>query len=1032
MKEKGFSPIPAVEARQEMADTAKIEAPKEKIETLPPELEDARKEVDAWFASNRDRISVFLEYKNANFNLQYNAGQGYYHMPKTDIISLDLADYKKYRDEGATVQQAIAFFFLHELSHLKAMLQEDTAGKMNMLEHFKYEQKKKIEDSEHPGKFLTLGKAYRQFYNILEDAIVNDMVLGTAMFGSNFGPASRQAGEELREMYVHKAFVLYRPTEPGQGDFAEQPDPENPEAMTMVKVGEGKGDWKIVDREDHKNGFDLTQCRPADSATSQFVYFFMKNQMLGLETERTAEQYDKEDKITVNRDVASVLNLPLPEAYEYLLNRVLEKYASDPDKLDRYLRFMGKMPQVVQHFKKNKYKTEKVSEETVNNVFDSSCIDKDTIRVGLAKQTFRTNLDKIGIKNADELSFIELFNKFKERKVSKEYSWTLPLRYNQEDRTTIMRKSLEPIYTLLSILDDHFDMSLGEPPQPPRKPEKPPKDNEDEPPERGVWTVGDEVRNNEKNSPYFGRKGVIREVIFAEQAAEGEEAIVASVRVDYYEDEGISKMAKDAKSLSGEYEIVENPDTNLILLSKKGKGGGKGSDERKTETEDDDEDEDENDEEENGEDNGEDNDENDQENKNNKDKKINKSGKKENRDQDIEDAMDELRKRLQAEIEADMQADEEAEKKEREGSSEGRKEKEKLANIERIQQALEQAEKAQDNTATIDSAENKALIEKMLELSEQLKPYADKMAKDWLEIIDNVAQQIEAVKDKYYRSGKVDMKKLQRFLPEIEAGMDYDNKMIYERIIERVMVELRPKMFRMTLLLDNSGSMSSNIDGIRLAVMLINSSLRNFRQLFKNKMEDILGGSNDSQNDIICDTEIMTFGERHNLVKPFEVGDLKFLDAKDAKYPEFNPDQEIINTLLAFKKIRANEGSTDDLASWAAIDQSHQDPEINRLLREKKMTEIVFQASDGQIEHDAEAQALISKLQNQGMETFGLAIGDENAFSSLQKRHGEGRVLKANTPEEIAENFGKIIKIAVHDKVVAVMEEALAGISAQA
>jgi ribosomal protein L22 len=97
------------------------------------------------------------------------------------------------------------------------------------------------------------------------------------------------------------------------------------------------------------------------------------------------------------------------------------------------------------------------------------------------------------------------------------------------------------------------------------------------------------------------------------------------------------------------------------------------------------------------------------------------------------------------------------------------------------------------------------------------------------------------------------------------------------------------------------------------------------------------------------------------------------------------------------------------------------------------MTEIAFQVSDGAIA-DRQNKAgltsvqIISALQQMGLETFALAIKGyegENAKISLGERHGADRVIPANTPQEIAEQFGKVLKQAIQDKIAKVMEEAL-------
>ncbi len=1028
---------------------------------LSPELELAKAEVDNWMRVHHNDIKVFLQYKGSDFNLRYNVGQGYYHQPKTDIISLDILDYYNYRKAGATIDQAIAFFILHELSHLKTMLEGDTAGKKNMLEHFVYESRKVIEDAKRPGKFLQLNSAYRNFYNILEDAIVNDLVLHTSLFGSNFGPESRRRSEELRNFYVDKAFVLYKK---GEGQ-------ENDHALVMTDSGEkmqkvepGEGTHKIMSREDYDLGFDMNQSPNTQSVTSQFLYFFMKNQMLGLEPERTAEDYEGDDKINVLPETSAVLNLPLVDLFPYLLKSINQKYANDPEKLKRYLRFMS-ISNKVRHFVKVGHRVQEAEGDVFYNVFHPYCLTASGVNFGLAGKDYKDALEKSGFSGYEDFTFIDFLNIFKQVKRSKDNSWTLPLKYNLVDRTNLFRKFLEPIFTMLSILDDQFDTTINDgrnekpkTPNPDKSESSDSPDNEDE--NNDEWSLGDKVINDDKNSPNYGRKGVIRDVVYDPNTKK-----IKSVKVDYFVDEGQShavSQASSGESLSGDFEYIEDPDNNLILMSPDDAedGSGGASTKRKVEKPKNKEKQDKKNKskDKSGDSPDEGDDDNDSDgasgqgsskkDKKNKPPKPSSGGgdKKEN-DQnepvsakDLRNIIEEQRKQLEAEIEADEEEDMRAEKAEQENSSAGKEKRRNEARSEEILDGIKRAEYQQNGVRQLsaeDVNEYKQLIGEYLELEKGIAPYVEELARHWLEMINNIASKIEAVKDRYYRSGSsIDFKKLQRFFDKIEAGWEYDSALVYERIIEKVMVELRPKMFRMILLIDNSGSMNKNIVAIRSAVMMMNATMRSLRVMFKSKMDDLLGADSSVRNDLVCDSEIYLFGSDYQQIKDFNIQDLSFVDNPDQEMPPIDVDQEIIATLMAFREINASDGSTHDLSLWQEVRRKHQDEKLRSMIAKKQITEMIFQISDGAISNTDEAREIIQELRALGVENYALAIGS-GAKESLEERHNAqvgdrdwsadsgSRVAEANNPEQLTKEFSKIIKMAIEKQVGQVIEDVL-------
>lgn len=460
--------------------------------------------------------------------------------------------------------------------------------------------------------------------------------------------------------------------------------------------------------------------------------------------------------------------------------------------------------------------------------------------------------------------------------------------------------------------------------------------------------------------------------------------------------------------LTGEKEIITDPDKNLALIikNKRGDSGSTQEDPRKKYIEEDDD--------------------------KSKMPESKKDDEKKQEEQveiiNQEDIINPYKKFLEDLIEQDER---EKNLEELEKAKKSPEYQEKKAEIERNKELLQKLKEAREKEREPEPEEegfsDKEIVAKYQELEKELAPFADKMAQAWLEVVNNIAKKIEVFKEKYFRQGKLDIKKVQKLLPLIEMGEDIDGKLVYELFVEKIKTELRPKMLRVELLVDNSGSMSSNINEIRMVVMLLNSSLRSFRILFRDTMRDILGMEAGRDIDLVCDTEIRTFGAKNRLIKPFKFKDLSFLESEkkeEVVYPEINVDQETIDTLRTFQKITASEGDTLDAASWKDIYNSHNDEKIKRLLAENKLTEIVFQISDGEIGQTETSVKIINELKKINIANAGLGIGAD-AVSYLRERHGDKNVIPANTPQEIVEKFGELLKQVIVEQVQKPMERYL-------
>jgi len=289
----------------------------EKVETLPKELIPYRDTMRRWVESHIDDVNTFLQFGRTKFKIVY--GDGFYHQPGTDTISLDVPHFKKYMDQGLGIEQAVFMPLFHEFAHLKTMAELGLAGKKNLCEHFNYEKGKEIQSKDDPTEFAQLHGTYRQFYNILEDTIVNFLVFETRHFGGVKGTREGRARGAIEQLYTDDFFPVYKNVGFGNGEYTFDQT-----SQSMVCVGEGNGDVEIMRKEDYENGFDWTKTESGSSKASQFLTFFMKHHMIGVKKEEIFTPENLEGSHVLDEDVAIALSQPLERRIKHCYTKCLK------------------------------------------------------------------------------------------------------------------------------------------------------------------------------------------------------------------------------------------------------------------------------------------------------------------------------------------------------------------------------------------------------------------------------------------------------------------------------------------------------------------------------------------------------------------------------------------------------------------------------------------------------------------------------------------------------------------------------------
>lgn len=495
---------------------------------IPKYLEHLKTAAD-FVQENLDYFTFFLEHSQKIPTFIYTNHSAF--DPKRTIVFVDVTEIAQARESGKFTEAQIKFNSFHEFGHYKEFAELARVDRYHALAQYDYEDKKRVRDPNDPTQFLSLAPTYHQFYNIIDDMIVNFRALNTAYYATD---PSRK--EEAESLYGNHLFAAYRQVKPGEkGSFKLNPDPEKAEKEPILFVGEGNGDLVKVSQEEYRQNVDWTKLEPKMGRNGQFLDFLMKDQMGRVDSDRVADpELGKDGDYQLHPDVAQIFTRPLLEVYTDLLDKAIQVLASHPpEKTKVYLEFMKGIIKVPTYQLEGK-KVKIVGAELVENVINPNAIDvvSGKINVAYAKIQFLNKIKsftaELGIDNPRQLKLIDAFRDFKKFKARGAYSLSLPLKHILVERNRIVRNLIEPIFSLLCILDDSFYITL--PPE--NAPDAPPmhRHSENEPPKNHDWQVGDKVVNDDSSSPHKGKKGVITDVTF------GPDGNILSVKVEYYEE----------------------------------------------------------------------------------------------------------------------------------------------------------------------------------------------------------------------------------------------------------------------------------------------------------------------------------------------------------------------------------------------------------------------------------------------------------------------------------------------------------------
>ncbi len=248
-------------------------------------------------------------------------------------------------------------------------------------------------------------------------------------------------------------------------------------------------------------------------------------------------------------------------------------------------------------------------------------------------------------------------------------------------------------------------------------------------------------------------------------------------------------------------------------------------------------------------------------------------------------------------------------------------------------------------------------------LKKSVEPYRDDLATIFERAINTIEKQISFAWEKYFYSGRLDVKRLLKryshfFSSEEEDFfIPFDRLEAYERkeFIEKL--KLQPDEFRLRFLFDNSGSMKGDImHSARQMMVLFSEALNEFQSRLENRFREL----NLTKPPILVNTQVIVWGEEDKMkeVKPL----LRNGQAR-------NGIEDRIMRYAAFAKMDASHEDTVSFPAWELVDATFL-PEDRKRIKERKLVDITLETTDGLIRDSQKTRNIIHALKGKDKETI--------------------------------------------------------------
>lgn len=263
-------------------------------------------------------------------------------------------------------------------------------------------------------------------------------------------------------------------------------------------------------------------------------------------------------------------------------------------------------------------------------------------------------------------------------------------------------------------------------------------------------------------------------------------------------------------------------------------------------------------------------------------------------------------------------------------------------------------------------AKQKGLSEEELadfwERLQKMKPVATELVKVWQRITTESVTEIRK-RTGFYKTGK-NLSVSEAIRKFAKLKQDPSEVKVMERDTIAYEVKRLPRQFKLTLVVDLSGSMIDTIKIVQDMTIALADSLSSFNQ------QQTIRQFQEGEETVVAALEVWGFNTG---AVPILTDDKKEVTVAD---------------IMGAYKLLVADGGTDDVPVLEQIKEKIDQGEKQHKIAAGEEVEIMIEITDGEVTRREESQALVTELKEKGMAVGGIYIG-EQASGSFKEIFGE-------------------------------------------
>ncbi|MDX1536028.1 MAG: vWA domain-containing protein [Candidatus Spechtbacterales bacterium] len=275
-------------------------------------------------------------------------------------------------------------------------------------------------------------------------------------------------------------------------------------------------------------------------------------------------------------------------------------------------------------------------------------------------------------------------------------------------------------------------------------------------------------------------------------------------------------------------------------------------------------------------------------------------------------------------------------------------------------------------------------------IEQEIAAYLDELAELWQHIIYGSSVERRRDLEGHFKTGiELDMQKVIDEWPKLQEG-EFEDTRTMKRQVDKETEIRKPERIRVRLVGDLSGSMDyEKRHVLEQCIVLVLSSLREFNTYLNMTRSE-------TKSELEVDTEAWVFGDYAERIKKFR--------------EETNIDEEQVEIVSVFTKLRESMGSTHDYTALREIEKSLSEKDLEDI-KNGKLMEIVLEVTDGGSSDPRASRQVVDSLDDKGVIIRAIQIGDISWTESTSFSQVWNQGVTENRGGAIGENIEELLPV---------------------